>query len=281
MQNIDNNNPYQSIQPILPGQQPYPVQFEPLAHIRLSRSTYKVTTFIEFKPYIDNFRNFQIYLEAFLEDLADSSKTTGFSKILSRHLGPVRDEGMITTAITTNNCYQTPSEICAEDENRKAGDSVVSEEECLSQVQLICRAKLQFYAIANATEYIRSAYEQVKEEFLSVIDHLETEDEEEDTQKREQHNEGVQEKLKMSYTKVSREELEVLDDIIKQVGDKYPDLKKKVLDRTKRFGIMSWIMGWGVYANWRQIRAIKKKLSEGFTCKMCYKKNKFRIWPIT
>ena len=44
-QKIDNSNPYQSIQPILPGQQAYPVQFEPLAHIRLSRSTYKVTTF--------------------------------------------------------------------------------------------------------------------------------------------------------------------------------------------------------------------------------------------
>ena len=37
-QKIDNSNPYQSIQPILPGQQAYPVQFEPLAHIRLSRS---------------------------------------------------------------------------------------------------------------------------------------------------------------------------------------------------------------------------------------------------
>ena len=32
-QKIDNSNPYQSIQPILPGQQAYPVQFEPLAHI--------------------------------------------------------------------------------------------------------------------------------------------------------------------------------------------------------------------------------------------------------
>ena len=41
-QKIDNSNPYQSIQPILPGQQAYPVQFEPLAHIRLSRSTYRI-----------------------------------------------------------------------------------------------------------------------------------------------------------------------------------------------------------------------------------------------
>ena len=55
-QKIDNTNPYQNIQPLLPGQQAYPVQFEPLAHIRLSRSTYKVTTFIEFQPYINSFR---------------------------------------------------------------------------------------------------------------------------------------------------------------------------------------------------------------------------------
>ena len=60
-QKIDNTNPYQNIQPILPGQQAYPVQFEPLAHIRLSRSTYKVTTFIEFQPYINSFRKFQTY----------------------------------------------------------------------------------------------------------------------------------------------------------------------------------------------------------------------------
>ena len=75
-QKIDNSNPYQSIQPILPGQQTYPVQFEPLAHIRLSRSTYKVTTFIEFKPYIEHFIRFPRFLEAFLADLEDPTKVS-------------------------------------------------------------------------------------------------------------------------------------------------------------------------------------------------------------
>ena len=75
-QKIDNSNPYQSIQPILPGQQAYPVQFEPLAHIKLSRSTYKVTTFIEFKPYIASFLSFQRFLELFLSDLVDPSRVS-------------------------------------------------------------------------------------------------------------------------------------------------------------------------------------------------------------
>ena len=98
-QRIDNSNPYQSIQPVLLGQQPYSVQFEPLAHVRLSRSTYKVTTFIEFKPYIDSFRKFQTYLETFLADLADPNRVSAFSHLLSSQLTP-QGQDLITSVIT-------------------------------------------------------------------------------------------------------------------------------------------------------------------------------------
>ena len=56
--------------------------------------------------------------------------------------------------------------------------------------------------------------------------------------------------------------MQVLDSLLKQVEEKYPDLNNKVLKRHKRFGIMSWIMGWGVYSNWRQIRSIKKNIKK-------------------
>ena len=81
-------------------------------------------------------------------------------------------------------------------------------------------------------------------------------------EKEDQNNEKVQEELKIAYSRVSKEELEVLDDILKQVEEKYPDLNEKVLKRTKRFGVMSWIMGWGIYSNWRQIKAIKKNIKK-------------------
>ena len=60
-QNINNDNLYSDVEAIIPGQQPTSVLFEPMVHIRLSRSTYKVTTFIEFAPYIQSFRNFEVY----------------------------------------------------------------------------------------------------------------------------------------------------------------------------------------------------------------------------
>ena len=120
-QNIDNTNPYQNIQPILPGQQAYSVQFEPLAHIRLSRSTYKVTTFIEFKSYIDSFRKFQTYLETFLTDLADPERISAFKIILTNKLTGVAQD-LVTKIITERNCEtQTVEKACSGDAIRKGG----------------------------------------------------------------------------------------------------------------------------------------------------------------
>ena len=263
MQNIDNDNPYQSIQPVLPGQQPYSVQFEPLAHIRLSRSTYKVTTFIEFKPYIDSFKNFHEYLQLFLEDMADPKKVSGFSSLMSRHLDlPPEEDNLMSHILSEHTCEKPHEEICSIPENRYGGGRDLGKPECVRQMQIICRARLQFSAIVNATDYIKEAFNQTAEEFLSVIDHLETEAEEANPEIRKRHNDKVQQELKIAYSKVSKEEIEVLDDILRQVADKYPDLDRKVISRYKRFGIMSWIMGWGVYSNLRQIKTIKKNIKK-------------------
>ena len=61
---IDNTNPYQGIT-ITEGHGKYPVIFEPLQNVQTSHSTYKVTSFIDFTPYLEYFRRFEEYLEAF------------------------------------------------------------------------------------------------------------------------------------------------------------------------------------------------------------------------
>ena len=83
-QNINNENPYSDVEAIIPGQQPTSVLFEPMVHIRLSRSTYKVTTFIEFAPYIQSFQNFQASLHKFVQDLKDPSRVSGFVYLLTQ-----------------------------------------------------------------------------------------------------------------------------------------------------------------------------------------------------
>ena len=48
-----------------------PVIFEPQRKIKLSRSTYKVTSYVDFKPYKQSFKQFGQYMGRFLVDLRD------------------------------------------------------------------------------------------------------------------------------------------------------------------------------------------------------------------
>ena len=61
---INNSNPYQGVT-VTEGHGKYPVIFEPLQNVQTSRSTYKVTSFIDFVPYLEYFQLFERYLEAF------------------------------------------------------------------------------------------------------------------------------------------------------------------------------------------------------------------------
>ena len=56
---------------IKPGHRMEPVIFEPQKKIRLSRSTYKVNSSIDFKPYKETFKQFGYYMVRFLKDIHD------------------------------------------------------------------------------------------------------------------------------------------------------------------------------------------------------------------
>lgn len=45
------------------------VLFEPQPKVRLTRSTFKVTSFIDFSPYIESFESLRLYLDAYGSDL--------------------------------------------------------------------------------------------------------------------------------------------------------------------------------------------------------------------
>ena len=60
-----------------------------MVHIRLSRSTYKVTSFIEFAPYIQSFVNFEKYLGQFVKDIQDPARVSGFVNLLTQHRSTV------------------------------------------------------------------------------------------------------------------------------------------------------------------------------------------------
>ena len=57
------------IEPLKTGELIEPIVFEPKRKIRLSRSTYKVNSYIDFRPYQDSFKKFEAYINQFSRDL--------------------------------------------------------------------------------------------------------------------------------------------------------------------------------------------------------------------
>ena len=69
IKHINNNNIY-DIEHVLPSDElpdtsTEPVIFEPIRNIKLSRATYKITSYINIEPYLLNFMKFNEYLQAF------------------------------------------------------------------------------------------------------------------------------------------------------------------------------------------------------------------------
>ena len=54
---------------VKPGPMIEPVIFEPQRKIRLSRSTYKVNSYLDFKPYKETFKQFGHYMARFLKNI--------------------------------------------------------------------------------------------------------------------------------------------------------------------------------------------------------------------
>ena len=56
---------------IKPGSRIEPVIFEPQRKIKISRSTFKVNSYIDFRPYKETFKQFGQYMNRFIIDLHD------------------------------------------------------------------------------------------------------------------------------------------------------------------------------------------------------------------
>ena len=102
---IDNDDLYAEPRKLKQGQYLYPVIFEPIKNIRLSISSYQVTTFVDLGPYFEYFESYERYLNNFIVDLSDSS---GMSYLAKYHhnAGKLRHKYQ-RTELDRINCEQT------------------------------------------------------------------------------------------------------------------------------------------------------------------------------
>ena len=229
---INNENPYEIKQEIKEGQKVEPVIFEPLKHIKLSRSTYKVTSFIDFGPYKQSFKTFETYMNDFLEDLETEE-----------HIEPLLDKAGVTPRDFTH----------LEQGSFPRPETTRISEEC--RLNYECRTVRQFREMRSEAHYLKQLFTTVYHRFLNAIDQMQDEPELE-TEDREKRAILIQQG---QYQDMTEEEAKYLDKILEQI-ERYDSEIHSTLIRHKRFDIMTWVLGWGVFSNARNIRKIKKNI---------------------
>ena len=124
-----------------------PVIFEPQRKIKLSRSTYKVTSYVDFKPYKQYFKQFGQYMGKFLVGLRDPHYVSTLYNV-ERHEG----DPLI---------------------RRGAGAKTFFTEASCRQATYKCRLQNQFIQLKREATKINQIYLETYKKFLRAIDHME------------------------------------------------------------------------------------------------------------
>ena len=219
-----------------------PVIFEPQRKIKLSRSTYKVTSYVDFKPYKQSFKQFGQYMGKFLVNLHDPQYVSTLYNAGRQEGDPViRRSAGAKTFFTEATCWQPTYK---------------------------CRLQNQFIQLKREAAKINQIYLETYRKFLRAIDHMEfhptlgrTKTESSVRLIRQPNNNDQTEKASQ-YTNqmggLTAEDKLMLKQADELIETKFLNktIKKK---RNKRFGLTGWIMGWGM-GHFSSLRAIKDNI---------------------
>ena len=169
---IQNENPYRGLDHTREGNRKYPVIFEPLQNIQMSRSTYKVTSFIDFEPYLQYFANFKEYLNKFLLEIVNFMEDPVFKEF---RWGSSTARG----GDSEIDCSQRPK--CenrlllfkVRNQNARMEAYRQQRERCIARHFQVCLALKQFDHLFNISKQLYQSFERVKARFLRAVDYVE------------------------------------------------------------------------------------------------------------
>ena len=219
-----------------------PVIFEPQQKIKLSRSTYRVTSYVDFKPYKQSFKQFGQYMGKFLVDLHDPHYVSTLY-----NAGRYEGDPLI---------------------RRGAGAKTFFTEATCRQLTYKCRLQHQFIWLKREAAKINQIYLETYRKFLRAIDHMEFHPtlgrtKTESTIRLKRQPNGKDQTKKASQYTNQMEGLTKEDKLMLKQADEL--IKTKFLNKTtekkrnKRFGLAGWIMGWGM-GYFSSLRAIKDNI---------------------
>ena len=198
---------------VLSGQCVYPVLFEPIKQIKLSRSTYKVMSFLDFSPYIKTFESFEKYLESLTRDVEDYDKAGALKYLQEKYAHREEAFDMSDQFVRT---MLSPSRNCSHNIQKECERRTKYESACYEEYTMVCNIKRKFKKLISIVKYIRKDLSQTKQHFYEAIDHIkekpEPEEEEETREKRDAETQrDIDRAIRMFREKPSPEDIKLID----------------------------------------------------------------------
>ena len=219
-----------------PNKWTHSVIFEPQPRIQLTCLSYKVTSFLDFQPFINGFQSVKNYLDNLWADIQDPYHFQYlFVPIAHMQIDPTVNDSHIERFMKSHMCVQCPYE---------------------------CQAKLKFEKFKWEIHYIMKIFHVTYRKFLTAIDHI------------DYHPSQIQSNITRTKRSVTYEiygcyhsptktltpsEESFLTAFMEALYKINPSLHKN-LSRMKRVGIFTWILGWGIFSNARNIAKIKDNI---------------------
>ena len=215
----------------------HPVIFEPQNKIQLTHSTYQVTTFLDFVPFVNGFNNVQNYIKNFKKDIHDPDY---FSMIMHKstnpRASPLLDEQDLAAFMQSAYCLSAP---------------------------YACMTRLKIDRFLMEVNYLEDLFDVVYQKFLNAIDHIDYHPTVQNAPatNRSKHSVSFSETgFYMTFGhKLSLTKEVFLDKLLIALENVNSTLTNK-FKRMKRYSILTWVLGWGVFSNSRSINKIKKNL---------------------
>ena len=255
---IRNDNPDQGLDVTREGHGKYSIIFEPLQNIQMSRSTYRVTSFIDFDPYLQYFANFELYLERFLENLESFTKDPVFREFRWESSKARSEEGGIDCSTKPKCEVKT---LLFEVRNQRAQMEAyrIQREQCIARHFQVCLALKQFDHLRNVTLQLYQNFEKVKNRFLRAVDHVEQ------THNHAELGEARRDREKRTVfprgkTQIAQSELNFVCKTLVRLGNWEPKLSRNATTPSREKRFLDILAGIGSIVNAVQITKIKKNI---------------------
>ena len=220
-----------------------PIIFKPQRKIKLSRSTYKVTSYVDFKPYKQAFKQFGQYMRKFLADLHDPRYVATLYKAGTNERDPLNQE------------------------KEEEPNTFFTDDTC-TQLTYQCRIQNQLIQLKNEVNKVNQIYQETYRKFLRAIDHMEfhptlgrTKTESAVRLRRQPNGKDQTEPISQYMNQrggLTKEDISMIKQADELIKTKFLNQTTKS-KRNKRFGLAGWIMGWGL-GYFTSFRAIKDNI---------------------